>query len=92
MAEQGKKRKAEEAESTAQRNDEGDWFVDLGKNKRLTVRKFKAMVLVDIREHYEKNGQMLPGKKGLSLSPEQFAALLEQSAGATAEIEKLGKK
>mmetsp|Transcript_1197 Transcript_1197/g.2663 ORF Transcript_1197/g.2663 Transcript_1197/m.2663 type:complete len:92 (-) Transcript_1197:30-305(-) len=91
MAEQGKKRKAEEAESSGQRNEEGDWFVDLGKSKRLTVRKFKAMVLVDIREHYEKDGKMLPGKKGLSLSPEQFTALLEQGSAAQAEIAKLGK-
>ena len=27
---------------------------------------------LDIREFYEKNGEILPGKKGLSLTMEQF--------------------
>lgn len=38
----------------------------LAKRRRVTVRRWRGSVLVDIREFYEKNGQDLPGKKGES--------------------------
>jgi len=44
--------------------------------RRVTVRKFKRTILVDIREYYEKNGVQLPGKKGISMNIEQFEAFV----------------
>ncbi|OCB90672.1 PC4-domain-containing protein [Sanghuangporus baumii] len=56
-------------------NADGEKFVDLGKKRRVTVRSFKGSVLVDIREFYGKDDDLQPGKKGISLSPEQWAEL-----------------
>ncbi|KAI8422361.1 hypothetical protein MSG28_006222 [Choristoneura fumiferana] len=53
---------------------EPTWVLE-GK-KLVKVREFKGKVYVDVREFYEKNGEMLPGKKGISLTPEQWRKLL----------------
>mmetsp|Transcript_37152 Transcript_37152/g.76162 ORF Transcript_37152/g.76162 Transcript_37152/m.76162 type:complete len:114 (-) Transcript_37152:226-567(-) len=44
--------------------------------KRVTVGSFKGNVNVQFREYYEKDGKMLPGKSGLSLSKDQFSMIL----------------
>ncbi|KAI6157745.1 transcriptional Coactivator p15-domain-containing protein [Pisolithus tinctorius] len=56
-------------------NSEGDNYVDLGKKRRATVRVFKGKVLVDIREYFGPDDDEKPGKKGISLSPEQWDVL-----------------
>ncbi|ORY89344.1 transcriptional Coactivator p15-domain-containing protein [Leucosporidium creatinivorum] len=70
-----------EEEEKMSTNDEGDRFLRLSNNRRVTVRQFKGKTLVDIRETYEKDGKDgLPGKKGISLNAEQFQKL-KQSMG-----------
>jgi len=56
-------------------NTEGEKYVELGKKRRATVRSFKGAALIDIREFYEKDGDEFPGKKGISLSPDQWEDL-----------------
>jgi len=53
--------------------------------KRATVRKFKGNVLVDIREYYGAAGSEKPGKKGISLTAEQWRTLT-QNSGAIDEL------
>ncbi|KAF9227404.1 RNA polymerase II transcriptional coactivator [Gyrodon lividus] len=57
------------------RNAEGEKYVDLGKKKRAAVRSFKGQVFADIREFYGPDGGEKPGKKGISLTFEQWEAL-----------------
>merc|ERR1719263_1816573 len=38
--------------------------LEITPNRLAKVRTFKGRMLVDIREHYSKDGQLLPGKKG----------------------------
>jgi hypothetical protein len=39
------------------------------RTRRVQINEFKGKQLVDFREFYEKDEQMLPGKKACSLQP-----------------------
>ncbi|KAG7449510.1 PC4-domain-containing protein [Guyanagaster necrorhizus] len=64
-----------DAEVVVHKTSDGDKYIDLGKKKRATVRSFKGMPLLDIREFYGQEGDEKPGKKGISLSLEQWETL-----------------
>ncbi|THV05020.1 transcriptional coactivator p15, partial [Dendrothele bispora CBS 962.96] len=57
------------------KSSDGEKYIDLGKKKRATVRSFKGNMLVDIREFYGDDGNEKPGKKGISLTMEQWETL-----------------
>lgn len=61
----------------------------LDKNRMVRVRSFKGKAYIDIREYYQKDGEQLPGKKGISLSPEQWRKLLEHVDGINKAVEKI---
>ncbi|XP_033828751.1 activated RNA polymerase II transcriptional coactivator p15-like [Periophthalmus magnuspinnatus] len=56
-----------------------DNMFQIGKMRYVSVRDFKGKILIDIREYWmNQDGEMKPGKKGISLNPEQWNQLKEQ--------------
>ncbi|EEP76046.1 predicted protein [Uncinocarpus reesii 1704] len=54
----------------------GDPYWEISRQRRVTVSSFKGRTMINVREYYEKGGQDLPGKKGISMTLEQFNALV----------------
>lgn len=48
---------------------------DISNNRKASVSSFKGKMLLNLREYYHKDGQLLPGKKGISLSKDQAEKL-----------------
>ncbi|KAH9858601.1 transcriptional Coactivator p15-domain-containing protein [Lenzites betulinus] len=69
----------------------GEKYVELGKKKRATVSMFKTMKRLDIREFYGDEGDLKPGKKGISLSYEEWETLKRSSEAIDSFFAKLGK-
>ncbi|KAL2394776.1 hypothetical protein ABEF95_000710 [Exophiala dermatitidis] len=67
---------------------EGNPYWEISKNRRVTISDFKGKTLVNIREYYQKDNEWLPGKKGISMSLEQYSALI----GIMPQIEELLKQ
>ncbi|KAF2151186.1 ssDNA-binding transcriptional regulator [Myriangium duriaei CBS 260.36] len=60
----------------AKKDKEGNTYWELSGTRRVQISDFKGKKMVGIREYYEKDGQFLPGKKGISLPLDQFTALI----------------
>ncbi|OCK88102.1 PC4-domain-containing protein [Cenococcum geophilum 1.58] len=58
------------------KDSDGNEYWEISKNRRVGISNFKGMALVNIREYYEKDGEMQPGKKGISLSLDQYSNLI----------------
>lgn len=57
--------------------DERDAIViQLSSRRRVSVRKWKSSILIDLREFYDDHGTMKPGKKGISLTKDQWLTLV----------------
>ncbi|PWY93361.1 PC4-domain-containing protein [Aspergillus sclerotioniger CBS 115572] len=54
----------------------GDRYWEISKARRVTISSFRGKTMVSIREYYEKDGQELPGKKGIALPLDQFSSLV----------------
>ncbi|KAF5651343.1 transcriptional Coactivator p15 family [Fusarium sp. NRRL 52700] len=59
------------------KDDDGNPFWELSNKRRVGVSDFSKKTFVNIREYYDKDGKTLPGKKGISLSIEQYSAFLK---------------
>ncbi|KAF7644985.1 hypothetical protein LDENG_00212650 [Lucifuga dentata] len=70
-------------------NGEDNMF-QIGKMRYVSVRDFKGKVLVDVREYWmNQDGEMKPGKKGISLNPEQWNQLKEQISDIDEAIKRI---
>ncbi|SCU81724.1 LAFA_0C06788g1_1 [Lachancea sp. 'fantastica'] len=74
--------------------EEPDAIFELGKNKRVTVRQFRNINLIDIREYYADgaSGEMKPGKKGISLTEEVYDELLKHRQNIDDALRRFGSK
>lgn len=61
--------------SSPSKNADNEIFFELSKKRRVTVRKWRAGILVDIREYWGDEGDLKPGKKGISLTIDQWNTL-----------------
>ncbi|KMZ60019.1 RNA polymerase II transcriptional coactivator [Zostera marina] len=87
MWKKGSKRKADETElsdagdAKPTKNDKAESGIqlvfELSKNRKVSVKTLGNKILVDIREFYTKDGNTLPGKKGISLTLDQWNILKE---------------
>uniref|UniRef100_A0A5B6YVE7 Putative RNA polymerase II transcriptional coactivator KIWI-like n=1 Tax=Davidia involucrata TaxID=16924 RepID=A0A5B6YVE7_DAVIN len=56
-------------------DDEDIVVCEISRNRRVSVRNWQGKVVVDIREFYVKDGKQMPGKKGISLTMDQWNVL-----------------
>lgn len=61
----------------------------LSHKRFVSVRRWKGKPLVDVREFYEKDGELLPGKSGLSMTPEQWEMLKSLVPSIDAALDKV---
>ncbi|XP_014250842.1 RNA polymerase II transcriptional coactivator [Cimex lectularius] len=67
-------------------DEEPSWSLD---NRRfIKVREFRGKVMIDIREYYERDGDLLPGKKGICLSTIQWNKLKDIMSEVDEAIQK----
>ncbi|XP_062411022.1 SUB1 regulator of transcription a [Sardina pilchardus] len=67
------------ASKSSSSSNKDDNMFQIGKMRYVSVRNFKGKVLIDIREYWiDQEGEMKPGRKGISLNPEQWSQLKEQ--------------
>ncbi|KAG5674379.1 hypothetical protein PVAND_004353 [Polypedilum vanderplanki] len=72
------KRKSENTNSlNALTDEDGNEYFDIGRSRRVAMSDFKGKKFLNIREYYQnKDGNMAPGKKGITLNKNEWENLL----------------
>ncbi|KAF2724346.1 PC4-domain-containing protein [Polychaeton citri CBS 116435] len=86
-----KSKKTKNVSGGGQVDDEGNPYWELSRQRRVQVTEFRGAAMVNIREFYEKDGKSLPGKKGIALSVDQYATLLQLLPEIEKALEDKGK-
>ena len=82
----------EEAKETyyeAGRDKEGNAMFDLSSRKKVFIKTFKGQKMVDIRETYEKAGEMMFSAKGVCLTLDAWKTLKELIPSIDRELDQL---
>src|ERR1700755_232694 len=58
-----KRAKSQSARPQRQSDKDGNTFWEISKTRRVVVSEFKGKQMVSVREYYEQNGEIKPGKK-----------------------------
>ncbi|CAD7680020.1 unnamed protein product [Nyctereutes procyonoides] len=83
-------RKKEVEEKSKKQRSESSVIMLIGKMRYVSVRDFKGKVLNDIREYWmDPEGEMKPGRRGISLNLEQWSQLKEQISDIDDAVRKL---
>ncbi|KAF8588619.1 ssDNA-binding transcriptional regulator [Ramaria rubella] len=70
------------------KDNEGNYYLDLGNMKRATVNTFKGKAQMNIREYYsDKNEDVKPGKKGITLNRSQWDIFLSGINSLSQQLE-----
>ncbi|KAK8710965.1 hypothetical protein V6N13_146273 [Hibiscus sabdariffa] len=73
-------KKASNTSAAVDSDDSDDIVVcEISKNRRVSVRNWNGKIWVNIREFYVKDGKQMPGKKGISLSLDQWNVLRDHA-------------
>ncbi|ORX63793.1 putative RNA polymerase II transcriptional coactivator [Anaeromyces robustus] len=71
-------------------NDDGSYMIKLDTKRRVQVRTFKNMTLIDIREFFKtKDNEYRPTKKGISLTLDAWKQLKDSIADIDSCIKEL---
>ncbi|OAR04028.1 hypothetical protein LLEC1_05724 [Akanthomyces lecanii] len=73
----------------AGKDDEGNPFWEASFYR--PISQYRNVCLVNIREYFEKDGKHLPGKKGISLSLEQYTALIKLVPSINGQLREMGQ-
>ncbi|KAI9858249.1 MAG: hypothetical protein M1824_004419 [Vezdaea acicularis] len=76
------------------KRDGDDVYWEISASRRVVISEFKGKKMINIREYYLKNdtGEWLPGKKGISLTLEQYSQLVNILPSVEALLAKSGVK
>ncbi|KAI5860185.1 PC4-domain-containing protein [Durotheca rogersii] len=85
-------KKVKKGDAESGKDDDGNPFWALGGTRRATISNFKGKVFVNLREYYSdsSSGSLKPGKKGITLTIEQYHKLLEAIPSINAELRDKG--
>ncbi|KAK5456988.1 hypothetical protein LTS15_004768 [Exophiala xenobiotica] len=75
-----------------QTDSDGNQYWEISRGRRVTISDYKGMTLVNIREYYQRDSEWLPGKKGISLTVEQYSALIDAMPQIEGLLRKQGEK